>query len=1043
MVKASAMKNIFHNIVLLLFLFINHVGISGTNSYKYKEFKNYNYSDSGKIGQLNISPDYNVSKYNYLDSGEYYIDSNFNFESLFPQDSIDKDVEIKFVKFKTVHSVGESYFNVCKIKNKTNKILDLDFKVNIPAGWKLLNSNILFSRSVIPGGEINIPLRLIIPQNVLGGIAYVINMVASTKDKEFYGASYVQIPEISDWNIKTTINRIYFNELYNSEDFEIRLSNKGNSQQIINLKFRTGKNLKILDSTTNNNIFISIPPFSDTLLTYTAIKINKSEIADYAPGNFRDSEIIVTALDRKGRKKIKYFKFFDLDNNLYNQRDEECSPLNLSFRALNIASGMNPFIGLGAYGEIQLNENHDFNYNANFSNINFGNQTFSSYFNNPGLYNFQLNHNWDNKLLTSVGNINTSNPLFNFQSTGIRSSYSFENGSNVNFIFANSRVFPEWFASSAYSSKILIPGIKKNVSYKLSLGYSNSSYRSFRSVIPELFLSFSPIKKHNISLDIMPRLGNFTSANPSNNDSSVIGNSYNLNYSGSIKKIRFNFGQLNTLNGLHNSQSLRRTNGSISCKINKKSNLKFYSLGQYFSPSRLGFIQSSQITYLNTSQNINRLSYNLKFNKKISFSVGPSLQSNYRERFIQRDTILSGFLNETFGFFGSMNVRLKNKESLSPSIFLGNTRFKDRLVDTLSYKGASNISFGINYLNPIWSLNFRYMRGVNFFIDQNIFITEETKISNETIFIRANFKKEIPSRKISLQGSCNWFLRMPVNISNFGLSGRMSFQINRRLNGFTNTNLFTTRSSNVEDGSSSSRFFNINFGLTYNVDIPQPKIKYYDLKIVCFKDLNGDKIKSDNEEGIPNIILNISRDYESDFLNILFSEMELISDQEGNIVLKDLPEGDFFLVFRSLVNLGVLHNTKGNEQEISMQEDYTLFIPYGEGYKVIGQVIISRDINSSLGAVKPSRIRVDAVSSTGEIYSTLTDDNGSFSISVPLAGYYKVSLNNVFGDNFHIKNNKMIVQFDGFKVFRVDFDVVEKSRDVIIKGSSKFNFGSQ
>ncbi len=116
------MKNIFHNIVLLLFLFINHVGISGTNSYKYKEFKNYNYSDSGKIGQLNISPDYNVSKYNYLDSGEYYIDSNFNFESLFTQDSIDKDVEIKFVKFKTVHSVGESYFNVCKIKNKTNKI---------------------------------------------------------------------------------------------------------------------------------------------------------------------------------------------------------------------------------------------------------------------------------------------------------------------------------------------------------------------------------------------------------------------------------------------------------------------------------------------------------------------------------------------------------------------------------------------------------------------------------------------------------------------------------------------------------------------------------------------------------------------------------------------------------------------------------------------------------------------------------------------------------------------------------------------------------
>jgi hypothetical protein len=37
----------------------------------------------------------------------------------------------------------------------------------------------------------------------------------------------------------------------------------------------------------------------------------------------------------------------------------------------------------------------------------------------------------------------------------------------------------------------------------------------------------------------------------------------------------------------------------------------------------------------------------------------------------------------------------------------------------------------------------------------------------------------------------------------------------------------------------------------------------------------------------------------------------------------------------------------------------------------------------------------------------------------------------------------MIVQFDGFKLFRVDFDVVEKSREVIINGGSKFNFGKQ
>ena len=132
-------------------------------------------------------------------------------------------------------------------------------------------------------------------------------MVASTKEKEFYGASYVKIPEVSDWDIQTTTDRVYFNELYNSEDFEILLSNKGNSQQVLNLKFRIGKNLKMLDSTGNYNLFISIPPYSDTLLNYTVTKINNSEIVNFVPGNMRDSEIIVSAFDGQGNKKIRYF----------------------------------------------------------------------------------------------------------------------------------------------------------------------------------------------------------------------------------------------------------------------------------------------------------------------------------------------------------------------------------------------------------------------------------------------------------------------------------------------------------------------------------------------------------------------------------------------------------------------------------------------------------------------------------------------------------------------------------------------------------------
>ena len=632
--------------------------------------------------------------------------------------------------------------------------------------------------------------------------------------------------------------------------------------------------------------------------------------------------------------------------------------------------------------------------------------------------------------------------MINFRGNGISSSYRLENGSNVKLSFLNSRFFPAWMVSSSYKSTISIPGLTTSISYELSLAYQNNRYNSFRAIYPQLKFGFSPIKNQNVNLNIMPSFGTYNfSGNLPVNDSSISGIAYSIGYSGKLKKLSLSWLNRNTMNSLDALQAINMNTGEIKYPINNKNNLLFTRNSYTVLPGKLYNISNFITEAQSLGQSTNRLVFRSQYNKKISLMAGPSLQTTNRQNFVERNNPTSSFTNLTYGLFGSIRLKLNRKEYLSPSMFFGNTSFINRLTDSLDYLNTRNISFGINYYKPNWDLNFRYVKGVTFFIDQNVFIGEDTRIFNETVFLRANFNKEIPSRNLILQGSCNWFLRMPQNIQNFGLSSRMDYQIIRRLNGFVSTNFITNSLSNEEDGTSSSRFFNINTGLTYNVDIPQPKIKYYDLKIVCFNDLNGDKIKSDNEVGIPNIILNIKRDIETDFLKTAFYERELISDIEGNIVLKDLPEGDFLLSFRSLENLGVLYNTKGIEQEVSMQEDYTLFVPYGEGYKVTGQIKISRDINSSLGTIKPTGVRVEAVSTSGEIFSTLTDANGSFSISVPSAGYYKVSINNIFGDNFFIKNNKTLIQFDGFKLFRVDFDVVEKTREVIIKGKSKFNFG--
>lgn len=989
------------------------------------------------FAQSIIHPNPETKIYNYLDSNIYI-------ENLFPEDTNYKELDIKFVKNKVLHSPGDSYFNVCNIKNTTLQPIKLDFKTNLPAGWALLNSNSFFSRIINPEEEINIPIRLSIPETVDGGIAYVINIIAYTNEKEFVGVTYVKIPELSDWDMESTQNKIYFNEFYNTEKFEIHLSNKGNTQEVINLNFKIGQNLKLADSLSKYNIYVSIPPFTDTVLSYTVQKSGPEQSMDYYSYNWKEKEILVTASGRNGKRKIKNYQFFDLDNEYYNRRDERSSPLNLDFSVANLASGINPFTNLGAFGQIQLNQSHDFDYSINFRNVSFQNgSNLRSYLNNPNLYFITARHNWNNNLQTTVGNINGNNPLFSFRGNGIESTYNLNNSSTVGVSLSRNRFFPAWLASSFYASKILIPGIKKMINYNFRLSYQDNSYMFFKSFSPQFGVSFSPIKKHNIGFNILTSFGSYdtTLGNTPNQDTSINGFAYSLNYNGSYKNISARVSQVNSKNNLMSFRGSVTTNSQVDYKINQMSSVSLTSNIFAISPSKL-FLNQTQNSQFQR-QSINRLFYQNRINKKISLSAGPSLQTTRRQEFINQNAPTTDFENQTFGLFGSMKFKLNNLESITPNVFFGNTRFVDKIIDSLNYNGATNISFGINYLTPLWGLNFRYIKGATFFIDPSTFLFQDSKISNETLFFRANYTKEIPSRNLKFHSYINYFLRMPKDVQNFGLSSRMDFQIIRRLNGFAMFNFFTNSMSNEEDGTSSSRFFNLNLGLTYNVDIPQPKIKYHDLKIVCFQDLNGDNIKSDNEPAIPNIILKISRDFESDFLNTLFYEKELISDPQGLISLNDLPEGDFFLDFRSIENLGVLYNTNGNEQEISMQEDYTLFVPYGEGYKVTGKVQISRDVNSDRGTVKPNSIRVEAISTSGERYTTLTDENGSYSISVPHPGYYKVSVNNVFGNDFYIKNNKMVIQFDGFKLFKLDFEVIEKTRDINIKGNSQFNFGNK
>ena len=118
--------------------------------------------------------------------------------------------------------------------------------------------------------------------------------------KEFVGIAYVKIPKYSAWKLEHSKHKIYFNKYHNKEDLKIYLSNKGNASELINLKFKTGNKFVLSDSVNNNN-YILLPPFKDTVLTYSVSAISQENINyDYAKNNWNDNEILVSAIGSDG-----------------------------------------------------------------------------------------------------------------------------------------------------------------------------------------------------------------------------------------------------------------------------------------------------------------------------------------------------------------------------------------------------------------------------------------------------------------------------------------------------------------------------------------------------------------------------------------------------------------------------------------------------------------------------------------------------------------------------------------------------------------------
>ncbi len=208
------------------------------------------------------------------------------------------------------------------------------------------------------------------------------------------------------------------------------------------------------------------------------------------------------------------------------------------------------------------------------------------------------------------------------------------------------------------------------------------------------------------------------------------------------------------------------------------------------------------------------------------------------------------------------------------------------------------------------------------------------------------------------------------------------------------------------------------------------------LEVACFKDLNGNGQWDAGEEGVSDIRLELNAASSDSVAALLakgkrFEGATVYTSADGHAAFSRLPAQAYRLEVQQLFsNSDGFFNSAGQTQEIELNNNQKLLIPFRKGQTIEGQVVIRRDENSSHGALPLSGIRITAVDSQGKKFETLTNKKGQFVLTVPYSSGYTLSMNNPYGKDFELLKPAFQVDLDQQPLAPIEFVIKEKAVEI-------------
>lgn len=144
-------------------------------------------------------------------------------------------------------------------------------------------------------------------------------------------------------------------------------------------------------------------------------------------------------------------------------------------------------------------------------------------------------------------------------------------------------------------------------------------------------------------------------------------------------------------------------------------------------------------------------------------------------------------------------------------------------------------------------------------------------------------------------------------------------------------NVYTVQ-SRVTPTEAVERFQNMYFEASVRKEFgfQQSHLKFHTLKLVFFKDFNGNRIMNENEPGIKNVLVNIQR-VDSDAMEFAdFTSGELLSNQYGEVIYEKIPAGLYELSNNAVGNEAGTFSKADIDINFTLNKDMTLYIPFVE-----------------------------------------------------------------------------------------------------------------